>query len=839
MKNYIKKNKWFILTILSIIGGMLLIFGINNVYPFSRKVFPFLDFDVSYVPIYFRLWDYLHGYGSVFFDWNLGAGLNNISTFVMNSLFFPSSLIVGLFPRDYIPYAMEYILTLKYVTMGVIFYCVINKMFPKLDGLYKYLFTILYIFSGWGLLMMSSILYLDAVSFFPLLVLGLYSLLKDGKWKLYVFSLTIILLFNYYTGYQTLFFLVGVTIISLLTLDIKDKKKKAALIAILTSLSLGLSSFLIVPSIYQSLTSYRLSSGFYGLDVSWETFREKSIYLFTLGIPFVFVFKQLFVKKDKKINIFYSLLLFYLLLPLFLEPINALWHTGSHSGLPFRQCFIINFVLIIGGLYYLNNNYKNNNKKNSVNMISAIILLFMIVLFTYSFKNISGKSTMMFTVSNYQFMCTCGMFVLFIITMLVIFKLDKVSFRRFISILVLFNTFSFILMFLNCEKNLKSSITTNEIDKTFSFKDDGYNLVDKNNLLNTNFPFIIRKPAMNNRLHVIKSKEILFSDTFNYQRSQTIIKSLGGTMFTNALLQNKYFLTYDELNDVMYELVEKHDDMYLYQSKYNFNFIIPYSGKKYDGDSGSYLVNNNNLYKTLFDTDKDLIHMDNIKEKDGIYHMEYTPNKTYYMVIDYDYTTEEGTAFNIGENNLVFDTMFIDSENAKVHIVFRVDGKEKLDLVKDDFLITNVELGYIDDKEYIDFMEGLNLFPVDVSVSKNTKTYRFNIEEDSDILIPVNYDDAMKIYVNGEEVDYKCNAINMFSIKVKKGENEVVLKYVPKYFKEGIYISICSFILMIIISITNKKFHYLDHNFILYPIFGAVCLVGLIFIIRVYIISLF
>jgi hypothetical protein len=344
---------------------------------------------------------------------------------------------------------------------------------------------------------------------------------------------------------------------------------------------------------------------------------------------------------------------------------------------------------------------------------------------------------------------------------------------------------------------------------------------------------------MNNRLHVIKSNEILFSDTFNYQRTQTIIKSSGGTMFTNALLQNKYFLTYDELNDVMYELVEKHDDKYLYQSKYNFNYIIPYSGKKYDGDSGSYLVNNNNLYKTLFDTDKDLIHIDVIKEKDGIYHMEYTPNKTYYMVIDFNYTTEDGIAFDLGDNNLIFDTMFIDGDNSKVHIVFRVDDKEKMDLVKDDYLITNVELGYIDDKEYIDFMEGLNLFPVEVSVNKNTKTYKFNIEEDSDILIPVNYDDAMKIYVNGEEVEYECNAINMYSIKVKKGDNEVVLKYVPKYFKEGFYISIGSLILMIIICITNEKFHYFDHKFILYPLFGGVCLVGLGFIIKVYILSLF
>ena len=128
----------------------------------------------------------------------------------------------------------------------------------------------------------------------------------------------------------------------------------------LSVLSLGIVAFVFIPSVYQIVTSFRIDSGEYVVVNNFQTFKDKLIYVFPMGIPLVFTIKQLFVKKDKKYNIFLGILLVYLLLTLFVEPINALWHTGAHSGLPFRHCFIINFVLIYGSLHYLDKNYSNN-----------------------------------------------------------------------------------------------------------------------------------------------------------------------------------------------------------------------------------------------------------------------------------------------------------------------------------------------------------------------------------------------------------------------------------------------------------------------------------------------
>ena len=796
MKDFINKNRWFLITILSTLLVMLFIYAINGVVPFGNNLIPFVDFDSIDVPVYYKLWDFLHGNGSFLFDWNIGSGLNSIHTLVSNSLLFPSSLLIFLFPRSFIPYGLCYILIFKYIIFAMIFYSVINKVFPKLDGSYKYIFTLLYVFSGWGLLMMANISYIDVVGLFPLLVLGLYNILKDFKWKLYVISYSLIFIFNYFIAYQILLFILGVVIISLFTLDYKDKLKKVLLLLFLTILSLGISSILVLPSFYQYISSYK------ELYLNDTSFISKVVYLLTLGIPFGISYKQLLVKKDKKVNIFYFILLLYILIPLFIDPINSIWNIDN-NGYIFKQAFIINFVLIIGSLYYLNN-FDNKNKFNRTNLVCFISLMILIILMSITLSNSIRIRSLLFKGDSNQLISILIIFTLIVISTLLLFKLDRKYFKRCFIILGISNTLLFSYFYIVNNYDYRDSINTNNLN--INIPDDYYNYVDVYDSLNINSPYILSRPSMNNYLNVIKSNELLFNDIFNYQVNGSIISSSGGTIFTNALLQNKYFITNDELNDIYYNLLDSDDNYYLYESKYNFNYIIPYSGNLYDEDYGSYLVNNNMLFKTLFNSDKDLIHIDTIKDIDGIYHLDFKPNRTYYLVIDYNYEDREGTVYSLGENNLNFENMFIDSSLSKVYATFRVDNNEKLDIVKDDYLTTNVEIGYIDDKEYIDFMNSLDLFDVDVSVSNNSKSYKFNSSYDTDILIPINYDDSLRVYVNGKEVDYKCNVINMISIKVNKGDNEVVIKYIPKYFKEGIYISIISLLILFGFYFISKKY---------------------------------
>ena len=115
MKKFGGKNKGILISILLTVIIISIIFLFQGIYPFGNKIFGLADFDHAYIPVYYKLWDILHGKGTFLFDWNLGSGLNCFGSLVMNSLLLPSSLVIGLFPRDMIPSAMSFIVILKLI----------------------------------------------------------------------------------------------------------------------------------------------------------------------------------------------------------------------------------------------------------------------------------------------------------------------------------------------------------------------------------------------------------------------------------------------------------------------------------------------------------------------------------------------------------------------------------------------------------------------------------------------------------------------------------------------------------------------------------------------------
>ena len=86
MKKFGGKNKGILISILLTVIIISIIFLFQGIYPFGNKIFGLADFDHAYIPVYYKLWDILHGKGTFLFDWNLGSGLNCFGSLVMNSL---------------------------------------------------------------------------------------------------------------------------------------------------------------------------------------------------------------------------------------------------------------------------------------------------------------------------------------------------------------------------------------------------------------------------------------------------------------------------------------------------------------------------------------------------------------------------------------------------------------------------------------------------------------------------------------------------------------------------------------------------------------------------------
>lgn len=842
----IKFDKYLFICIILTIVGYGILFYVNNIYPFGTKIINLLDFDGGYIPAYYKLWDVLHFESTALFDWNLGSGLNAFGSLIGNGFISPLCWIIALFSRSSIPYTISYVYLLKIVFISLMTYIAIGKIFPKTEGPYKVIFTMLYTFSCFLFIMSTNLLYLDAIAIFPLFVYSLKELLEKGHWKLYTVLLTLTLLMSYYIAWLDLLFIISISGFALIFMKTDHKKEKAVKVLVCTLFSLLMSCVLFLPGFMFARSSARMANNFSN-DGIFAYFIEKSSYLFTLAIPFVLTIKQLFVKKDKKLNRFIIAMLCILLLGVFIEPINALWHTGSHSGFPLRYGYQIIFFTILTSIYYLNNNYKPLKNTNYLKVLVPVFLMINIIItFFVTRKDLFGGN--FYAGGNIQIPCYITLlfiFAIYIITYILILKNDKKKALIMTIALVVIQSLNFGYLYLQFLP-IETSVSMENLAKRFELVNDDYNYSLDLESTNINFPYILKVPSMENRIHFIEQSEIDQRNYFGFGGDDTFIESKGGNIFTNALMQNKYFITTNKLNDKYYDFISSYKDINYYKAKYNLKYLIPYNGKEYNEPEEDMFINANKIYKSLFDGKKDLFEKVNYKLDSKYLYFNAKKGKTYVALVIFDKEqitdkVNKGEEFNLDfkyddKEISYYNETTIKSYRLIVSFESNVDKEIKIGL-------TDINMEYslyeFDDTEYKKFIDTYGNEDVSIEVNGTTKTYNYNSTKDTSVLLPINCTSNYEVRINGEKVDYKCNLYNMLSVETKKGNNKIEVEYKQKWFKIGTLISIVSLIVLVILNLLNKKIHFMKSKIVVYPLFIVSLLAFAFFIIKIYILSLF
>lgn len=826
-----KKKKidyYLLLSILITIVGFSILMILRKTYPFGSNIINLLDFDDGYIPVYYKLWDVLHFKSTAYFDWNLGGGLNAFGSLIGNGFISPLCWIIALFPRSSIPYTISYVFLLKLVFVTVMAYIGIGKIFPETKGKYKMLFSLLYTFNAFMFLMCTNLLYLDSIAIFPLFVYSLKELLEKGHWKLYTVLLTATLLMSYYIAWLDLIFLVGTSGLYLIIMKTDNKKEKAVKVLLCTLLSLAISCVLFLPGFMFARSSARMANNTSNAGI-FDFFNDKIIYLFTLVIPFILTIKQLFIKKDKRLNIFIISMLLFLLLGVVFEPINALWHTGSHSGFPFRYGYQVYMFTILVSVYYINNNYKKNKETSNIRLIIPIFLILNLAfLFIKTCPSMDETNNFIngLIFDRHLYLLYFIVFLIIATYLFILKNSEKKAYALTIALFVV-QSIGFGYLFIQPFED-ESSPLMQEIKEKFNLVNDGYNysMILENS--NVNFPYILEVPSIENRIHFIQQNEIDQRNYFGFNGKDTMVRSSGGNIFTNALVQNKYYISESKLNDKYYDLIEEKDNMYYYKTKYNLSYLIPYNGKEYNEEEEDFFINSNNIYKSIFDGKKPIFNKVNISNNSFVV----CKGKTYDIVVKKELSRlfkldyEEGTISDYNEFNSDRFGLLVSFES-------NVDGKIKI--VADD----NVEytIYETDFDEYSKFINMYGNRDVSVETSGSTKTYTYNALEDETILLPINYTDNYIIKVNGEVVDYSCNLYNMISINIHKGLNKIDVTYNQKWFGLGIKISLVSLALMAIVLLINKKFKLLEKGLVVWPLFILSCILFAFLIIKIYVLT--
>lgn len=336
-------------------------------YPIENVVLYTSDLSQQYRAFLSYYQDWLHGKVSMQYSWNLFSGSNMLGNFAYytGSIF---NLVLFFFPKEYLYEAICLILLLKIACTGGAMYIYLDFTMKK-KKIFSLIFSTSFAFCGMLVGYFFNIIWLDAFIYLPLISLGLKQMVQTKKLsKLFIISLTLLLIANFYMAYMV-GGLIVLLFLGLLWTEMSQTKQRIKAIGLflgMTALSLGFSAIVILPTLFQlqgaskSGVSFKnvwfnpiealgkLFNGVY-YPVSYiDTSGTIGPHLYSGVLTLILIIPFFLLKKIKyQQKVVYGGILAFLFLSLLWEPLGTAWQGFNEpTGFPFRFAFLFSFVMI-------------------------------------------------------------------------------------------------------------------------------------------------------------------------------------------------------------------------------------------------------------------------------------------------------------------------------------------------------------------------------------------------------------------------------------------------------------------------------------------------------------
>lgn len=342
------------------VGIMLGLFAVNGIFPFGDRTFLSGDLYHQYMPFFSELLHKIRGGEGLGFSFHVGIGSNFLALFVYY-LASPFHALALLVPEAYLTEFIGYLTVFKTGLCGLTACVYFQKHFRTKDAAVL-LFSLFYAFSGFMAAYNYNIMWVDCIWLFPLIVLGLERLVKEGRCGLYCVTLAFSIFTNYYISIMICIFLV-LYFGYLLVVEGKKRLRSIGNFALFSLLAGGMAAVLLIPEVCAIVQTdfgdmdfpTKLESYFSVLDMlarhcmcvytergldHWPNIYCGSAVL--LLIPLYVMNKKISVREK-----FCRLgLAFFLLLSFSTNLLDFIWHGFNYpDSLPARQSFA--YILLV------------------------------------------------------------------------------------------------------------------------------------------------------------------------------------------------------------------------------------------------------------------------------------------------------------------------------------------------------------------------------------------------------------------------------------------------------------------------------------------------------------
>lgn len=362
-------NKLYLLAFILPVISMLVVYFFKNIFPFGDQMYLRSDCYHQYTPYLEILQNKLKNGGSIFYTWQIGAGMNfiAIAAYYLSS---PLNLLTIIWPSNMAD-IVSFFIVIKMGLAGFATTYYLSKKFGK-HNISTVVFGMVYALSAYFAAFSWNIMWLDCMWILPFLILGLDRLVNEKKCKMYCLALAFGIFSNYYIGimlciYSVIYF---IYLICTADFDTEAGQLRARLFAfkdfvLYSLLGGGLAACIILPEYFNLLMTKSADSTFPSaleeyFSILYMLFRslicipvadlkyphDPNIYctvaVFIL-IPLFWLCKKISIKErvGKTVIAVIMLLSFNLNIP------NYIWH-GLHfpNSLPCRESFIYIFLIV-------------------------------------------------------------------------------------------------------------------------------------------------------------------------------------------------------------------------------------------------------------------------------------------------------------------------------------------------------------------------------------------------------------------------------------------------------------------------------------------------------------
>lgn len=753
MEKFKKYKKYFIniILVLIIISTSLYL---SKVFPFGDKDFAFSDGAYQFKPF---LYDFIIKLRKgMLTNYSFNNGLGN--PFIFNFLYYLSGPIniIAIFFKN--PSWMYLSVVLTKIIIATI--TMTKYASSKTDNKYYItVATISYVFCSWLITYSFYLSWLDAFMIFPLLIYGLDKMFKKNKAKMYIFSLSYLIISNFYLAFSVCIFVLIYTIYYLLISKTYTKKEKKTILKkfILSNMFvLGICFFWL----YACLDSYfRMNMSSEKMDynyiVNFKLFLAGIIYgnitlinehfgetmpTMACNILITFNFFYFFLMNNKIKDKFKVLFITILVIFIIFSPTANFMLNMFHNirGLTYRYSFIILFLEVD---LYLKNADKISFVKWKDKLKALIPFSIIIGIAIYEYK------------INYILLETCYVTIVMVICYLIyIFLYSKNKYYNLILIFII--SLEAILAISHYYRLypenyiIEDKYKVNEKYRTRNSDLKGYWFYLKiRNAYNLNANLYNNDKSLNLHTSMTYNKVIdLLNNIGEYTNNNSVVISIGNNSFVNMLfnVKDSFYL------EKIYSVNEKVKDLELEKGKYRKNI--------------------QNLANSMAGEKVEIFN-------DEVLEGEET-KKSYNYNLYHPFSIVEYHGKNGIKIEGIIDYMELDLK--------KYPHNDK------------IKVYYYDATKLCDFYEKINKNQIKYTkYDDNHIKGTIKVNRNQLIFTSIPYDTNWKIYLDGKKVKPIKLLDSLIGIEAKEGKHTLELKYSNNYLIIPALISIISIIIVI------------------------------------------